>query len=115
MRKFVFSTVMAAMLLSGANLALATGGHGGGGGSTGGGSTGGGSTGGGSAGPEKDGSPGADGDAAAAAERSANSAALAECERLEEERRIGQSGPTSGTETSLAGRDCDMPIRGSAN
>ena len=115
MRKFVFSTVMAAMLLSGANLALATGGHGGGGGSTGGGSTGGGSTGGGSAGPEKDGSPGADRDAAAAAERSANSAALAECERLEEERRIGQSGPTSGTETSLAGRDCDMPIRGSAN
>ena len=99
MRKFVFSTVMAAMLLSGASLALATGGHGGGGG-------------GGSTGAEKDGSPGPDRDAAAAAERSANSAALAECERLVEERR---SGPTSGSETSLAGRDCDMPIRGSGN
>lgn len=115
MRKIMFSTVMAAMLLSGANLALATGGHGGGGGSTGGDSTGGGSTGGGSTGAEKDGSPGPDRDAAAAAERSANSAALAECERQVEERRIGQSGPTSGTETSLAGRDCDTPVRGSGN
>lgn len=105
MRKIMFSTVMAAMLVSGANLALATGGHGGGGGSTGGGS----------AGAEKDGSPGPDRDAAAETERSANSAALAECERLMEERRIGQSGPTSGTETSLVDRDCDTPVRGSGN
>jgi hypothetical protein len=88
------------MLFCGSTFAMATGGHGGGGGSTGGG---------GSSTTEKDGSPGPDRDAAAEAERSANAAALAECERLVRQQQIGQDGPASGSEVSVVGRDCDMP------
>lgn len=109
MKKFVFSAAMALMLLGGTTFAMATGGHGGGGGggggSSGGGSSGGGSTGGASSASEKDGAPGAD--------RDAQLQGAGECERLVEQRKIGQSGPASGAAVNAAGQDCD-PNSGAA-
>ncbi len=107
MRHLVCSTVMATMLLCGANLALATGGHGGGG-STGGETTGGGASG--SSSAEKDGAPGADNDGSAS--DGGINAALAECDRLVEARKIGQAGPVSGTVVSPGSRDCDQSQSG---
>lgn len=103
----VLSAALAAMILCGANVAMATGGHGGGGGG------GGGSSGGGSA-SEKDGSPGPDRDAAGAS--SATEAALAQCERLRADRQIAQEGSSSGTiVTPQAGVDCDQPANARPN
>lgn len=82
MKQLMLSAALASVILCGANVAMATGGHepsGGGGGST----------------TEKDGSPGPDRDAASAA-ASSEEAARAECARLLAERQIAQSGPTSG-------------------
>jgi hypothetical protein len=111
-KQFVFSVAMAAMLLGGTTFAMATGSGGGGdhgGGSGGGGGGGGGSSGGGSGGgtSDKGDSPGADGDT-----EISGASVAAECERLIEQRKIGQAGPTSGSVVSLAGRDCDMPLTG---
>jgi hypothetical protein len=108
MKHLLLATAMVAMLLGGTPLAFATGSggggsSGGGGGSSGGGTGGGGgSSGGGTSSTERDGR-GSDAESAL----SGADAIAAECERLVLQRKIGQSGPASGSAVNLPDRDCN--------
>lgn len=96
MKTRVLTATLAAMILCGANMAMATGGGSAGGG--------------GSGGPEKDGSPGPDRGAAEAASTTVNEAVLAECARLLADRQIAQEGPNAVTPpTAEQPLDCNLP------
>ncbi len=104
MKYSVLSTALAAMIVCGASVAMATGGCG-----CGGGGSGGGGTGGGSASSERDGSPGPDRDTEAASS-SANEAYLAICDRMLTDRQIAQEGPYTVSEPTLEQpMDCNLP------
>ena len=89
MKRRVLSTALAAMILCGANVAMATGGHGGGGCSGGGGSGGGSS--------DNGGSPGQDRGGSDAASTTVNEAVLERCERWRADPQLAQADSNSAS------------------